>query len=404
MIKNIFQTTFLSLLLGLGTMLSAQSWMTAGTIPSGRHHPVTFALNGYGYMATGTNGFGALTDDFYRYDPVADVWATLPDFPGGARSFSIGTTYEGLAYMGFGVSSSQYFDDLWVFDPQTGQWTELASCPGSARRHPSLMAADGKIYMGLGNDNGGDLKDFWVYDIQTDTWSQLPDIPASSRHHPFQFAIGKDVFSGMGHGGNVIYDDWYKWDTLTNNWATMANFPGEARVAGTQFSNQGFGYVLSGDGDNHSFMTTGEMWRYNPANDTWTQLPSHPGRSLWAPGSFVISDTVYFMGGFNRQFSSYPNTMYKFHLNPLGIGNEEQQALEAFSFDFYPNPNSGSYLEYQSKKDIDEVEIIDAQGKFMGTYPTNGSRIDISNLASGFYQLRIYRKGEILGQQKLIRK
>ncbi len=404
MTKHLLKTSLLALILGLTTSLSAQSWITAGTIPSPRHHPVTFALNGYGYMLTGTNNFGSLTDDFFRYDPVADIWATLGDFPGGARSFAIGAEYQGLAYVGFGVSNTQYFNDLWSYDAQNDQWTQLASCPGAARRHPSMMAADGKIYVGLGNDNSGDLKDFWVYDIQGDSWSQLPDIPASSRHHPFQFAIGKEVFSGMGHGGQIIYDDWYKWDTVNNNWLAMTDFPGEARVAGTQFSNQGYGYVLSGDGDNHSFMSTGEMWRYNPANDTWTQLPSHPGRSLWAPGSFVINDTIYFMGGFNRQFSSYPNTMYKFHLNPLGIGNEEQQALEAFTFEFFPNPNSGNTLNYTFSDEVDDIVLVDAQGKLVRNFDASVSSSDISDVAPGFYLLRIYRKGEMLGQQKFIRK
>lgn len=398
-------TTFYLLLLMLSFSISvtAQTWQSAGTIPSPRHHPVTFSLNGFGYMTTGTNSFGALTDDFYRYDPVTDVWATLNDFPGGERSFAIGTTYNGLAYMGFGVSNSQYFDDLWSYDASSDTWTELASCPGPARRHPSMMAADGKIYVGLGNDNSGDLKDYWVYDIQTDTWSQLPDIPALARHHPFQFAIGKEVFSGMGHGGNVIYDDWYKWDTVANNWLALTDFPGEARVAGTQFSNQGYGYVLSGDGDNHSFMSTGEMWRYNAASDTWTQLPSHPGRSLWAPGSFVIADTVYFFGGFNRQFSTYPNVMYKFHLNPNGIGTEEQ-SLQSLNFKFYPNPNAGSTLNLEINQEIDRIVILDAQGRQMQSLKADGQSIDISDLPTGFYLLRIYREGALLGQQKLIRK
>ena len=31
----------------------------------------------------------------------------------------------------------------------------------------------------------------------------------------------------------------------------MSQFPSQGRVAGTQFSYQGKGYVLSGDGDNH---------------------------------------------------------------------------------------------------------------------------------------------------------
>ncbi|MDP4844121.1 MAG: hypothetical protein NWR83_06635, partial [Salibacteraceae bacterium] len=47
-----------------------------------------------------------------------------------------------------------------------------------------------------------------------------------------------------------------------------------------------------------------------PTSDSWTQMPSHPGISLWAPGSFVIDDTVYFFGGESRQsFAIQSNLM-----------------------------------------------------------------------------------------------
>ncbi|MDC1221183.1 hypothetical protein N8Z47_00785 [Salibacteraceae bacterium] len=48
-------------------------------------------------------------------------------------------------------------------------------------------------------------------------------------------------------------------------------------------------------------MEEGEFWQYDPADDSWLQMPSHPGISIWAPGSFVIEDTLYFISGQNRQ-------------------------------------------------------------------------------------------------------
>lgn len=77
----------------------------------------------------------------------------------------------------------------------------------------------------------------------------------------------------------------------------MSNFPSEGRVAGTQFSYNCKGYILSGDGDDHRSLDSGEFWEYDPSNDTWTQLSSHPGDAIWAPGSFVIGREVFFMLG-----------------------------------------------------------------------------------------------------------
>jgi N-acetylneuraminic acid mutarotase len=96
----------------------------------------------------------------------------------------------------------------------------------------------------------------------------------------------------MGHGGPVIYKDWYRLDTVNNRWQRLRDFPGEARVAGTQFSHNGYGYVLSGDGDDHSYMLEGEFWQYDHDTDIWNQMPSHPDVSRWAPGSLVIGDDI----------------------------------------------------------------------------------------------------------------
>ena len=81
---------------------------------------------------------------------------------------------------------------------------------------------------------------------------------------------------------------------LNDSWLQLADFPSEARVAGTQFSFNGKGYILSGDGDNHGPLSSGEFWCYDPFTDAWNELPSHPGGAIWAPGSFVIDSDVYF--------------------------------------------------------------------------------------------------------------
>ena len=94
------------------------------------------------------------------------------------------------------------------------------------------------------------------------TWLQKTDIPGNGRHHPYYFGIGNYAYVGFGHGSVsgpgsnpssslFIYNDFYRYDPSNDSCQLMSQFPSQARVAGTQFSYQGKGYILSGDGDNH---------------------------------------------------------------------------------------------------------------------------------------------------------
>lgn len=311
---------------------------------TGRNHPVTFSINGQGYVFTGYNtAFYNFFDDGYKYDPVSDTWTTLNDFPGGERGFAYGAAFNGKGYAGFGANAISRFNDLWEYDPNTDSWTELSSCPCTPRRHPAFVITDnGKLYVGLGDgydDQGvynSGLDDFWVYDIDSDTWSQLPDLPGSGRHHPYYFAIGNDVYVGFGHKSNNIFNDFYKLDGATQQWQQLNDFPGEERVAGTQFSHNGYGYILDGEGVDHQNLNEGEFYRYNPANDSWTAMPFHVGDGLWAPGTFVIGDMLYLTGGDLHNDQSL-QTLWAYNLdeNRLNDGIIEQNAFLMIDPNYY---------------------------------------------------------------------
>ena len=134
--------------------------------------------------------------------------------------------------------------------------------------------------MGLGSADGENFGDWWEYNILTDSWSQKASFNFGDRHHPFYFSINDTPYVGFGHGDYIndnitIYKDFYKYEVSSNQWTQLNDFPSEGRVAGTQFSFNGKGYVLSGDGDDHGPLDSGELWEYDPVNDNWIQLTSH---------------------------------------------------------------------------------------------------------------------------------
>ena len=236
------------------------------------------------------------------------MWVQLQDIPFTGRGYSYGVAVGNKAYIGFGsTSNGQYPVDWWEYDMDNDVWNQKSNFPGDGRQHPAMVAVNNKIYMGCGGNGNGNLRDWWEYDILTDIWVQKSDLIANERHHPFYFGIGDYAYVGFGHGsnpgpgsnstGSYIYNDFFKYDPINDIWTQMANFPSEARVAGTQFSYNGKGYILSGDGDDHGPLSSGEFWEYNPLNDSWNQLQSHPGGAIWAPGNFVIGCNVYFLLG-----------------------------------------------------------------------------------------------------------
>jgi len=383
----------------------AQTWESVAPIPQGKHHPVTFALDGKGYAITGTRSVFSPTSDVYQYDPITDEWSTLSPFPGATRSFAIGQAYNGKGYLGFGATSSSYLRDIWEYDPVADSWRFVTNCDCDPRRHPAFVIRDDKIYVGLGDGANGNLNDWHVYDMITDTWAAQDDLPGLVRHHPFQFYAGDDVYTGMGHGnfpnGNqVIFNDWYKFDIATNTWETMSNFPGEARVAGTQFAWQGKGYVLSGDGDNHSFMPEGEFWEYDSDMDAWTELTPHPGISRWAPGSFVIDGAVYLLGGENRQTGAILADMWKYQLTePIPVDtmpvdttpvdttvNFIGGVYDLAAVTVYPNPTD-DIINFKSEEAIGQLNVYTLQGKLVLQVANPGSSVNVSELSSGIYFL-----------------
>tara|TARA_B100000575_G_scaffold294600_1_gene311987 strand:- start:323 stop:2392 length:2070 start_codon:yes stop_codon:yes gene_type:complete len=286
---------------------------------SGRHHPITFSDERYGYIIAGQDGDGVYLGDVYRFDTYENSWTQLIDFPGGARGYAYGVSDENYAYVGFGSNGEGYFNDLWRFNFIDNSWLQLASLPDIGRNHPAMILTDQKIFVGLGSVDSNNLGDWWEYDIEGNSWSQKSDFTFGNRHHPFYFSINNIPYVGFGHGDYVndnivIYNDFYKFDSPNNSWIQLSDFPSEGRVAGTQFNYNEFGYVLSGDGDDHGPLDSGELWQYDPVDDSWTQLTSHPGGARWAPGSFVVDCKVYLTSGYEAESDIYYNDLLSFKL------------------------------------------------------------------------------------------
>jgi len=372
-----------------GTM----TWNEVAELPGpGRHHPITFANETHGFLLTGTTVLSSISNDMYVYHASTDIWTLLPwdtvlPVP---RSYSYGVVLpvsgNSKAYLGLGSSDSdQFLNDWWEMDMNTLAWRQLADFPGEARSHPAMnvvQSTDGtgwEIHVGLGQGFSGNMQDWWIYTIVTDSWRQAPDFPSTERHHPFYFGIGTTSYAGLGHSNGFIERDWYSiendvWKRLpdfsSSNLDDEAEDPTivttEARVAGTQFSivlnDISLGFVLSGDGDDHGTMETGEFHAFVPESGLWKTLPAHPGPSRWAPGSFVLRGTteVYFTAGYDRSTGILYNDMWKIDVKDLFF-SAEQPAEEEEEITEAPIPDDNGESEVTDPPVVPDDEEEDEE-------------------------------------------
>ena len=344
------------------TWVSRSSYDTSLNGALGRHHPITFANETHGFVIGGSTMTVGAVNDLHIYDEKSNVWTDASsalsgqDFP--ARTYSYGVVldeaYHPKAYMGFGSDiSGNRLADWWEFDMTTLQFRQLATFPGAGRLHPSMVSVysdkvnDWEIHVGLGNGYNN-FDDYWSYSVNSNKWTKLPNFPSSQRHHPYYFGLGGVSYTGFGHSSSKIERDFYSFNGTA--WTKEPDFASysmnnennpvttEARVAGTQFSivlpvrgstnytdgkselSGAIGFVLSGDGDDHRAMNTGEFHAFYPsATKKWRTLPPHPGVSRWAPGSFVIRGTarVYFTSGYEHTTRKLYSDVWTIDLSSL---------------------------------------------------------------------------------------
>jgi N-acetylneuraminic acid mutarotase len=366
--------------------LPAQEWYAGVDLPGlARHHPVSFVIGNSAYVLTGSAFPSVPQRDMYKFDVENMRFTQLADFPGGARSFSYGAAYNGKGYVGFGLNTSAFLNDLWEFDPLAESWKQLKSCPCSARKHPAFLITDnGKLFVGMGDNGTMDFNDWWEYDIATDTWTQRANLPGPARHHPYYFSIGNDAFVGFGHTGSNIWKDFYKYNTSSNTWTRLNDFPGQGRVAGSQFSHAGYGYILSGEGETHQNLDSGEFFRYDPSIDFWQELPAHPGDGRWAPTSFYVNGKVVILAGEDAT-PTIRKDMLIYNLDaPVGIDAMTQKAQIVI----YPNPSPNRKLNISEP--VQKVSVFNVLGNELSLEKTGDNQYNIPPTSpSGWYIVRL---------------
>jgi hypothetical protein len=113
---------------------------------------------------------------------------------------------------------------------------------------------------------------------------------------------------------------------------------------------------------------------------------------------------AFFTAGQKTIVNSTVNSLRVSLLSSSGLAVNNFESFNSVSV--YPNPVSKYFMITSPQVEIDEVEIFNAMGQLVKTQELSlaNNVINIEELASGTYYLRIYNEGQFLKSDKVIKK
>lgn len=189
----------------------------------GRYGAVAFTIGNYGYVGTGYDG--TTKNDFFKYDPSADIWSPVVSFAGEKRLSAIAFVAGGNAYVGTGIYNGVYQNDFYQFNPTLGTaglWTKMQSLENGydlKRYGAAAFSINNKGYIATGTYTST-VKNTWEFTPPTNTtdigsWTQKGDFEGSSRTGAVGLTIGNRGYVLTGKNGSSRYGD--MWELKPND-------------------------------------------------------------------------------------------------------------------------------------------------------------------------------------------
>ncbi|MFZ1686703.1 MAG: kelch repeat-containing protein [Flavobacteriales bacterium] len=350
----------------------------------------------------------ALVDSFYEYNSSTDTWMQRAPLPGltryGTHGFNITSTGKGYVVCGWHDNIPQVqLDDLWEYDPIADSWDQKANFPGPPRYSLVSVGTSTKAYAGLGYNPW--YNDWYEYDPASDTWTQKTSFPGTARQASNAFVLNDQVYVGMGassvgNGTSIFYNDLYRYDPATDSWTQMSSLPAPERASSYQFSTCGLAYIVGGIGFDQ-FGNQGmfnDVWAYDGANDQWSPLPDFPGVPMNTGTSFAIAGSGFigFGGTGFEPFSWVPDSLtgafWEYKLCEIISDVEPVVAHE-----FQASVNDEAIVaRWDPAIPYDGFLLCDATGRvvFDGDISDSSSlRIPLDGRPAGVYLLQVTRNG-----------
>jgi len=290
----------------------------AGLPAGGRAAARACTLSGKGYVFAGRDEKGRYTNDLWQYDPAADSWSKVTNFPGKVRVSAAFAAYDGALYagMGYGVgkiyADSSYLHDWWRWNPGTNTWDTLAPYPYETTVAPTMFVVGSRIYAIYGTSDGFS-RQITYYDPKNDSWHSFEDshLRALSVFGGVGVSCEGLYYFGLGNN-NANITQWYRVDLDADNWTKLKNAPGKERTFSACAASAHHVYVTGGRcfaGDLTGGEIFGDILQYTPSSDQWAYAGDLPCGQAENQIAFAIEGKVYFGLGEDEE-GNLINQMY----------------------------------------------------------------------------------------------
>ncbi|MFO7650500.1 MAG: T9SS type A sorting domain-containing protein, partial [bacterium] len=383
--------------------------------------------NGLIYAAKGYK-----VGDFYSYDPVADAWTQLPEWPLGleAKGPSKGsiacTDGNGAIYATKGNNRSGF----WKYTIAESAWTQLVDVPLGLSNKKVKGGTDmvyvqedttGWVYVLKGYKT-----EFYRYNTNLGTWETLADAPTGVKA---KYDKGSWLaYDGIGrtiYAHKAKYGEMYAYDLDSMAWGTvLPAMPLANQQTGKNkkskdggsaaYLNDGLIYALKGG-------NTCEFYAYDPAamlwseKDTIDQLGPVGKKKRVKGGGDITSmngEVLYaFKGNKSNELWKY-SPMFAASIRPARSGVMAERVLpQGFDVKLGPNPllTGVATLRYTlPAAGAATVKVVDVTGRTVLTRSLavnrlGSTQLDLRSLSAGVYLVKLTSDGSSASVKLVIR-
>jgi N-acetylneuraminic acid mutarotase len=337
------------------------------------------------YMIGGTpdGTSGSNVPDVYRYDPVTDTWETALATLSVARGWIQGAYSGGKLYVASGYDNSgSAYNIFEIYDIATNTWTTGPNLPQARIAHGTVAFED-YIYIigGIDASLSNGTQTVFMYDIIGDVWTDI----TSTAQLPMQFDMGGVtildsiiyIVGGVERSSNNAWANLYggvinSSDPTIITWTDLGPLP-YPNAINAACALPGKIYMIGGF--QNLSTATNQVWEYDVALGTWTQLPDYPFTivrnhfAVGRPATGGDQNRIYVVAGDANGDWSPPNNYY-YYIEGLVSVEEKVKTLSGSEGLFFTIKNSVTHGPIVLKIGFDRKRTVD-----IGLYSISGRRV-----------------------------